>query len=70
MVWELTKPAQPRMEAIIRAVKGAERLVLATDPDREGEAISWHLLQELQVGGQGGWAVCGKVGELDMMQVG
>ncbi|PRW57014.1 DNA topoisomerase I [Chlorella sorokiniana] len=48
MAWELTKPAQPRMEAIVAAVKGAERLVLATDPDREGEAISWHLLQELQ----------------------
>lgn len=50
MSWELTKPAQPRMEGIVKAVKGAERLVLATDPDREGEAISWHLLQELQVG--------------------
>ena len=49
MSWELTKPAQPRMEGIVKAVKGAERLVLATDPDREGEAISWHLLQELQV---------------------
>ena len=33
---------------IAKAVKGAQRLILATDPDREGEAISWHLLQLLE----------------------
>ncbi|PSC70801.1 DNA topoisomerase I [Micractinium conductrix] len=48
MQWELLKGAEPRMASIVQAVRGARRLVLATDPDREGEAISWHLLQELQ----------------------
>ena len=38
-----------RVDEIARAVKdGAKRLILATDPDREGEAISWHLLELLQ----------------------
>ncbi len=36
------------MNEIAKAVKGASRLILATDPDREGEAISWHLLKILQ----------------------
>ncbi len=39
-----------RLEAvseIAKAVKGAEKLILATDPDREGEAISWHVLEAL-----------------------
>ena len=35
-------------QEIASALKGAQKLVLATDPDREGEAIAWHLLQELQ----------------------
>ena len=39
------------MAAIAAAARKANRLVLATDPDREGEAISWHLLQELQARG-------------------
>src|SRR5213078_3178187 len=33
---------------IARAVKGADKLILATDPDREGEAISWHVLEVLK----------------------
>ena len=33
---------------IASAIKGAEKLILATDPDREGEAISWHVLEALQ----------------------
>ena len=48
MYWELSKAAEERVEAIAAAVRG-KRLILATDPDREGEAISWHLLQELKV---------------------
>ena len=36
------------MREITDAVKGASKLILATDPDREGEAISWHLLEVLQ----------------------
>ena len=44
MVWEIDAGSKKRMSEIAAAVKSADRLVLATDPDREGEAISWHLL--------------------------
>jgi DNA topoisomerase-1 len=47
MLWELDPASKKRMNEIAEAVKGAERLILATDPDREGEAISWHLLDVL-----------------------
>ena len=47
MVWEIDAGSKKRMSEIAAAVKGADRLVLATDPDREGEAISWHLLETL-----------------------
>ncbi|MDW8123811.1 MAG: type I DNA topoisomerase [Geminicoccaceae bacterium] len=43
IVYEPLPEKQKRVEEIARAVKGARRLWLATDPDREGEAISWHL---------------------------
>ncbi|RDC59625.1 DNA topoisomerase [Alteripontixanthobacter maritimus] len=46
MDWELYRDKQKRFKEISDAAKGATRLVLATDPDREGEAISWHV-QEL-----------------------
>jgi len=36
------------VDAIIKALKGADALYLATDPDREGEAISWHLVELLR----------------------
>jgi DNA topoisomerase-1 len=48
MVWELDAAAKKRVSEIAEAVKGADRLILATDPDREGEAISWHLLEVLR----------------------
>ena len=48
MVWEVDPRAQKRIKEIADAVKGAEKLILATDPDREGEAISWHVLQVLK----------------------
>ncbi len=48
MLWEVDGKAQKRLSDIVKAVKGAERLILATDPDREGEAISWHVLEVLK----------------------
>jgi DNA topoisomerase-1 len=43
MSWEVEGPAAKRLAEIAKAVKGADHLFLATDPDREGEAISWHI---------------------------
>ena len=48
MEWELYRDKQSRFKDIADAAKGASRLVLATDPDREGEAISWHVLELLK----------------------
>ncbi len=48
MVWEVDARAQKRLKDIVEAVKSADRLILATDPDREGEAISWHVLEALK----------------------
>src|SRR5262249_539251 len=48
MIWEVDGKAQKRLGDIAKAVKGADKLILATDPDREGEAISWHVLQVLK----------------------
>ncbi len=48
MVWDVDGKSQKRLNEIVRAVKGGDRLILATDPDREGEAISWHVLQFLE----------------------
>jgi DNA topoisomerase I len=47
MHWDVEPKAQKRLDEIAKAVKGANKLILATDPDREGEAISWHVLQVL-----------------------
>ena len=47
MLWEMDAKGAKRVSAIADAVKGAEKVILATDPDREGEAISWHLLDIL-----------------------
>jgi len=48
MSWEVATRADQRLKDIAKAVKGAEHLYLATDPDREGEAISWHVLEVLR----------------------
>jgi DNA topoisomerase-1 len=48
MHWDLDTKSQKIMKEISEAVKKADKLILATDPDREGEAISWHILQILQ----------------------
>ena len=47
MSWEVDDGSQKHLKEIIGALKGADGLILATDPDREGEAISWHVMDEL-----------------------
>lgn len=47
MEWETYGDKAKQLKAITDAAKGADRLVLATDPDREGEAISWHVQEVL-----------------------
>src|SRR5207342_1165148 len=48
MSWEVDAKSQGRIKDIADALKGADKLILATDPDREGEAISWHVLEVLK----------------------
>ena len=47
MIWEIDDKAQKHVREIAKALKGADHLYLATDPDREGEAISWHVQEIL-----------------------
>ena len=48
MTWEVEDRAEKAVSAISGELKKARRLFLATDPDREGEAISWHLAEILK----------------------
>lgn len=48
MSWAVDSASAKRLTDIARAVKEADGLILATDPDREGEAISWHVLEVLK----------------------
>ncbi len=48
MTYELIERNKKHLEAIVQAAKKADSLYLATDPDREGEAISWHILEVLK----------------------
>ena len=48
MAWEVDSKSQKRLNDIATAARTADRLILATDPDREGEAISWHVLEVLK----------------------
>ena len=48
MVWSLEDRGAQRVKAIADAAKKADTLWLATDPDREGEAISWHIIEALK----------------------
>jgi DNA topoisomerase I len=48
MSWEVDGKSEKRMKTIVQAMRGADRLFLATDPDREGEAISWHVQEVLR----------------------
>ena len=47
MKWELSSGGKKRLNDIITALKDCDTIVLASDPDREGEAIAWHILEEL-----------------------
>jgi DNA topoisomerase-1 len=48
MIWEVDGRSEKHVKEIMKEVKGAERVFLATDPDREGEAISWHVREVLE----------------------
>ena len=48
MLWDVDIKAAKRLNEIAEAAKAADTIILATDPDREGEAISWHILEVLQ----------------------
>src|SRR3954465_3101637 len=48
MLWEVDDKSAKRLNDIAKALKGADTLILATDPDREGEAISWHVLEVMK----------------------
>jgi DNA topoisomerase-1 len=48
MSWEVDGKSEKHMREITEAVRGADKLFLATDPDREGEAISWHVREVLR----------------------
>ena len=48
MVWEMNPKSKGRVEELIKVAKEASQVILATDPDREGEAISWHVLNVLR----------------------
>jgi len=47
MSWAVDSKAKSKLSDITKAMKNSDKLILATDPDREGEAISWHVLQVL-----------------------
>lgn len=48
MRWEFSGMGRKRLNDIITALKDCDTLILASDPDREGEAIAWHILEELK----------------------
>jgi DNA topoisomerase-1 len=51
MRWEIIDKNRKHVDAIARALRKADALYLSTDPDREGEAISWHLFELLKEAG-------------------
>ena len=48
MAWQTDASSNKQMKEITSALNGADKLILATDPDREGEAISWHVREMIQ----------------------
>ncbi|MEO0497205.1 MAG: type I DNA topoisomerase, partial [Pseudomonadota bacterium] len=47
MSWAVDTKSKPRVSELVKAAKASDKIILATDPDREGEAISWHVLDLL-----------------------
>ena len=52
MKYQVLEKNERHVDAITRALRKAKALYLATDPDREGEAIAWHLLEILRSRGE------------------
>ena len=46
--YEISKSSTKHVKDLVEAMKGCDKLILATDPDREGEAIAWHVLEVLK----------------------
>mgnify|MGYP005687024559 CR=1 FL=1 len=49
MIWEIDSFSKKYLKEITDSAKNSSKIILATDPDREGEAIAWHLTQALDV---------------------
>ena len=48
MIYELNPDSTKHIDAIVKVAKGAKKIFLASDPDREGEAIAWHVVEALK----------------------
>ena len=48
MIWEVDSFSKKYLKEITDAAKKSKKIILATDPDREGEAIAWHLLSDFR----------------------
>ena len=48
MIWEIDTTSKKHIKEIADAAEDSDKIILATDPDREGEAIAWHLAETLR----------------------
>ena len=48
MLWEIDSFSKKYLKEITNAAEGSKKIILATDPDREGEAIAWHVKEVLE----------------------
>ena len=48
MIWEVDGKSKKQVDALVKAAKDSDEIILASDPDREGEAISWHVREVLE----------------------